>query len=598
MQPKTIPYNLDAEEATLGSILIDPECAMQTVGGILKPEHFYLQKHQWLMTAMNAVAARGDRIDFMTVITELEKAETLNAVGGAAYISQLLNCVPSALNVEAYAKLVHDSWVRRKLLAEVSEIARLAYDEKTPMDGNLMASIATMAGLVGVKAPDADAAPAVSPLPDAVLDRLHDADPGVVGHWLATYTDYARAAAPMTPDLFHESAALWLVSVIVARRLVLRMPFDDIYPNIWLAWLAPSTLFRKSTAMNVAVKTIARLAPHLLSPQESTPEAFIRDMSGMDPENLSQMRLDDQHIWQEKKNYPAQRGWSLDEFSGLLAAAGRDYNAGLIETLLRLYDCGDYSRSTSGKGIQVVHNSYLAVLGASTPAAMAVHLNSDRLWGMGWWPRFALLTPAVKRPEWREPWYADRPPELDARLLELNVGLPAARWPDPVTAMPVTLGTGVYETWTAYNKAMSYDLINDALDARLWYTYGRLPTHVLKVGMLLAAVDGGYCLTMNHLARAIYICEEWRESAHRALATAAEEAQDRLKQRIIFQISKNDPYGVTVRDLYKALKGGGVKASEIERTLQELLTGGDVTVQETGSPRGGPKVIRYFLARD
>ena len=594
---KTIPHNVKAEEATFGSILIDPE-AMKIVSAILAPEHFYLQKHQWLMTALCTIAARGEPIDFMTVITELEKADTLVAVGGAAYVSQLINCVPSAMNAETYAKIVYQTWVRRKLLDSATDIARLAYDEKTPLDGNLMTSIATIAGLVGVKPAENETAPAVSPLPEAVLDRLQDADPGAVGQWLATYTEYARAAAPMTPDLFHESAALWLLSVITARRLVLNMPFDDIYPNLWLAWLAPSTLFRKSTAMNVAVKTIARLAPHLLSPQESTPEAFIRDMSGMDPENLSQMRLDDQHVWQEKKNYPAQRGWSLDEFSGLLAAAGRDYNAGLIETLLRLYDCGDYSRSTSGKGIQVVHNSYLAVLGASTPAAMSCHLNSDRLWRMGWWPRFAILTPAIKRPEWREPWYADRPPELDARLQELNRSLPAARWPDPVTAMPVSLGVGVYDTWMAYNKAMSYDLINDALDARLWYTYGRLPTHVLKIGMLLAAVDGGYCLTMNHLARAIYIGEEWRESAHRALATAAEEAQDRLKQRVIFQISKSDPYGVTLRDLYKALKGGGVKASEIERALQELLTGGDVTTQETGSPRGGPKVIRYFLARD
>ena len=596
-QPKTIPYSLEAEEATLGSILID-RSALPTVAAILSAETFYLQKHQWLMTAMCTIAGRGEPVDFMTVITELDKTDQLAAVGGAAYISQLLTAVPSAMNVETYAKTVYQTWVRRKLLDSVSDIARLVYDETAPLDGNLMASISTIAGLVGAVPQAAAPESAVTPLPDAVLDHLRDADPGAVGQWLNTYTEYARAAAPMTPDLFHESAALWLLSVIVARRLVLRMPFDDIYPNIWLAWLAPSTLFRKSTAMNVAVKTIARLAPHLLSPQESTPEAFIRDMSGMDPENLSQMRLDDQHIWQEKKNYPAQRGWSLDEFSGLLAAAGRDYNAGLIETLLRLYDCGDYSRSTSGKGIQVVHNSYLAVLGASTPAAMSCHLNSDRLWGMGWWPRFAILTPAIKRPEWREPWYTDRPPELDARLQELNRGLPAARWPDPVTAMPVTLGAGVYETWTAYNKAMSYDLINDALDARLWYTYGRLPTHVLKVAMLLAAVDGGYCLTMNHLARAIYICEEWRESAHRALATAAEEAQDRLKQRVIFQISKTDPYGVTVRDLYKALKGGGVKASEIERTLQELITGGDVTMQETGSPRGGPKVIKYFLSRD
>jgi len=598
-QPKAIPYSLDAEEALLSSIMIDP-AALPGVLNLVKPEYFYLQKHTWIMTAMRDVADRGDPVDIVTIIAQLEQAGQLAAVGGATYLTQLMAAAPSALNAPTYAKLIYDTWRRRQLVNAATEMVRLAYDESQPIDGNMAAHLSTMAAMIGAAPETAAAAPPIPPLPDTVTTAINrDADPGAVGAWLSTYMQYARAASPMSPDCFHESAGLWLVSVIIARRLVLRMPFDDIYPNVWLAWLAPSTLFRKSTAMNVALKTAARLVPHLLAPQEATPEALIRDMAGMDPENLSQMRMDDQHTWQEKKNYPAQRGWSLDEFSGLLASTGRDYNAGLLEILLKLYDCTrEYSRSTAGRGLQIVHGAYLSILAASTPAAMAVHLNSDRLWGMGWWPRFALLTPAVSRPTWVEPWYTDRPSELDETMIALGKSLPQARWPDPVDAMPVTLGAGVYALWTAYNKAMSYDLVTDDLDQRLWYAYGRLPTHVLKVSMLLAAMETTTHITLNHLARAIYICEEWRESAHRVLVQSATEAQDRIKQRVIFQISKSDPYGVTLRDLYKALKGGGVKASEIERALQELLTGGDVTTQETGSPRGGPKVIRYFLARD
>ncbi len=130
---KTVPHNIEAEEAVLGALLIDPEGIFRVLP-FLRAEDFYLQKHRWIYEAIVRIHDRRDPIDFLTLTTELEQREQLEAVGGAVYISQLINAVPSAINIESYGKLVEQTAVRRRLLDAVSDIARLAYDEKLPIE--------------------------------------------------------------------------------------------------------------------------------------------------------------------------------------------------------------------------------------------------------------------------------------------------------------------------------------------------------------------------------------------------------------------------------------------------------------------------------
>lgn len=123
---KTVPNNIEAEEAFLGSLLIDPT-AMSRV--TLQGGDLYLQKHRWIYETMQRIHARRDPLDFLTVTTDLEQRGHLEAVGGAVYISKLINAVPSAISIESYAALVEEAAVRRRLLDAASAIARLAYDE-------------------------------------------------------------------------------------------------------------------------------------------------------------------------------------------------------------------------------------------------------------------------------------------------------------------------------------------------------------------------------------------------------------------------------------------------------------------------------------
>jgi len=130
---KTVPNNVEAEEAVLGALLIDPE-AIYKVLSFLKADDFYLQKHRWVYESVIRVHERRDPVDFITLTTELGQLDHLEAVGGGAYISQLISAVPSAISVESYGRLVEQTAVRRRLLGAAGDIARFAYDEKLPVD--------------------------------------------------------------------------------------------------------------------------------------------------------------------------------------------------------------------------------------------------------------------------------------------------------------------------------------------------------------------------------------------------------------------------------------------------------------------------------
>jgi len=130
---KTVPNNVEAEEAVLGAFLIDPE-AIYKVLAFLKSDDFYLQKHRWIYESVIRVHERREPVDFITLTTELEQQDHLEAVGGGAYISQLISAVPSAISVESYGRLVEQTSVRRRLLEAAGDIARFAYDERLPVD--------------------------------------------------------------------------------------------------------------------------------------------------------------------------------------------------------------------------------------------------------------------------------------------------------------------------------------------------------------------------------------------------------------------------------------------------------------------------------
>jgi replicative DNA helicase len=134
MQPDQLtPHSMEAEEAVLGSILINPD-AIYTVIDFLLPTDFFLMRHAWVYEAARRLEKRGDPVDYLTMVNELEQSGHLSEIGGAAYVLSLINKTPSALNVEGYGRIIERMSLRRRLIDAASQIARVAHSEDTEID--------------------------------------------------------------------------------------------------------------------------------------------------------------------------------------------------------------------------------------------------------------------------------------------------------------------------------------------------------------------------------------------------------------------------------------------------------------------------------
>jgi replicative DNA helicase len=122
-------YSSEAEEATLGCVLISPEALHDATAIINDPADFYLHKHRWIWQALIALDRAGKKIDFITVADYLESKNQLKEIGGAGYLTQLINVIPTALHVESYASIVASDAFRRRLMESATAIAKLAYAE-------------------------------------------------------------------------------------------------------------------------------------------------------------------------------------------------------------------------------------------------------------------------------------------------------------------------------------------------------------------------------------------------------------------------------------------------------------------------------------
>jgi hypothetical protein len=122
------PNSVEAEEAVLGSALIDPE-ALERIVQVLSPKDFYITKNEWVFDAMVTMRARQEPIDFVTIIREMAARGQLDEMGGPAYISMILNSVPTAIHAEGYARIVKRLSIRRGMLSILSDGAQAAYEE-------------------------------------------------------------------------------------------------------------------------------------------------------------------------------------------------------------------------------------------------------------------------------------------------------------------------------------------------------------------------------------------------------------------------------------------------------------------------------------
>ncbi len=127
------PQNIEAEQAVLGSLLLNRDAIIQ-VASFLRAEDFYREAHGLIYQAIIDLHERREPADFVTLCDELERHERLEQVGGRAYLTSLVNAVPTAIHVEHYAHIVERAATLRRLIQAASQIAALAYEEAEDVD--------------------------------------------------------------------------------------------------------------------------------------------------------------------------------------------------------------------------------------------------------------------------------------------------------------------------------------------------------------------------------------------------------------------------------------------------------------------------------
>lgn len=116
-----LPYSLEAEQAVLGAILMEPSCINQAVIYV-KSEYFYLPQHKAIFSIMQNIDAAGGKIDPLIILEALKKDQIYDDAGGKNYLFQLSQVVPSTENIESYAKIVREKFYIRTLINTSREI--------------------------------------------------------------------------------------------------------------------------------------------------------------------------------------------------------------------------------------------------------------------------------------------------------------------------------------------------------------------------------------------------------------------------------------------------------------------------------------------
>ncbi|MCP1095969.1 replicative DNA helicase [Bacillaceae bacterium OS4b] len=132
-QDRIPPQNIEAEQAVLGAIFLEPS-SLTVTSEVLIPEDFYRSSHQKIFNVMLKLNDEGKAVDLITVTEELAATKNLEEVGGVSYLSELAGSVPTAANIEYYARIVEEKSLLRRLIRTATNIAQEGYSREDEVE--------------------------------------------------------------------------------------------------------------------------------------------------------------------------------------------------------------------------------------------------------------------------------------------------------------------------------------------------------------------------------------------------------------------------------------------------------------------------------
>ncbi|GAB3053864.1 replicative DNA helicase [Virgibacillus ainsalahensis] len=196
---RTPPHNIEAEQSVIGAIFLEPE-AFSAASEILVAEDFYRAGHQRIFAAMMQLADKGEPIDVVTVTTFLQNAKQLDEAGGVTYLTEVAGSVPTAANIEYYARTVEEKALLRRLIRTATDIVTSGFEKEDEIEDVLNEAEKNILEVSGRKNSGAFKA-----IKDVLIDvydnieQLHQANGDVTG--VATgFRDLDRITSGFQPN--------------------------------------------------------------------------------------------------------------------------------------------------------------------------------------------------------------------------------------------------------------------------------------------------------------------------------------------------------------------------------------------------------------
>lgn len=404
--------------------------------------------------------------------------------------------------------------------------------------------------------------------------------------WLDDYVEFSRKWSPRAYDDFHEACALWLLSTIAARRLVIHMGKPR-HTQLYIALVARTSIYAKSTTAEIAIQTLKEVGlDHLLMPDTATPQKFINIMA----QGVVETKQQDGELTVQFT--AGQRGWFYEEFGQHVAAMMK--SGGVMHDFLFMLrklddDKGQLSHSTISRGDDIVENPYLALLACMTPdCLMPFAKRGSMLWGDGFLARFALVCPLEDTKRRREPFPKGRrriPPSISTPLREWN-----ERLGNEETVMRMT--KQVRSAFEAYDDDL-LDLLEEQSNHDLDGNYAKLAERTLRIAVLLASVSGYDSIRMKHWEKAQEITERWRVGVNELYVQVNESSPSldearKVEERMLKVVQKHP--GATAAIVHNRVKNRRIPMSGVADYLNRLVAIGLLT---TKPGRGG--VPKYWF---
>ena len=166
---RPVPYDVPAEEAVLGSLILDRDAIIK-IAPSLAPLDFFREAHGWMYAAILDLYQRREPPDLVTLASELDRRQRLDLIGGMAYIAHLMNAAPTAVHVEYYAAIVKRAAILRRLISVGGQIAALGYEEGPEIAVTLNKAVGLLAQ-VAIQQQDRGFAP-LAPVIDRRVEKI------------------------------------------------------------------------------------------------------------------------------------------------------------------------------------------------------------------------------------------------------------------------------------------------------------------------------------------------------------------------------------------------------------------------------------------